>query len=463
MSVNNVTIVQALNKASEIKKSIVAPKKDVYQNVSHSEQMEIRQKHIIKYNKALVFVAKMGIALSAVMSAILIAISTGKCDKIINNILSKSCKPIDALKDFIQNAAKSKKLNQIDFEEARKHLHQENKINDKGLVSGAHEIKNLVRTLMGKNGNIISIKESKTQNGIWEIIYEINDKTLNEPKTVYLEEELSSEVIADLIKLCKKHNNKDLEMQLLDLIHSKKICNNDAIIASIEKALQEGVIIRGQSLEKSTLEVEQRLSTLSQQLKQAESDLKKAEETLENIKNAMKAMKEKPDFNPKDKEYQSLVNQNKQTRNMVRKLGGSVESIREKYKKQCKHYNHVKNSVNIYGENDGKLYAAYAHYEDKKLVVDSYFPISHGSKMQNEYLKEREKDSKLSFLDFKYLIGADRRHISQFETKLLEKLVKMFPNLPKYAARIGLPVGSLTAIAASLEIEKLNKEREKTK
>ena len=145
---------------------------------------------------------------------------------------------------------------------------------------------------------------------------------------------------------------------------------------------------------------------------------------------------------------------------MQRKLKGNLESVQEKFNKQKIHCEHVENSVNIYGENNGKLYAAFAHNEDGKLIVDSYFPISHGSKMQNEFLKERSKASSLSFLDFKYLIGAKRQHMHQFEKKLIQNLIKKFRSIPKYATYIGIPAGSAVGIATNFELEKLNKERE---
>ena len=464
---NKISLFQTVNNKISSPQNILKIQKNKLPNISPNERKEILEKNQSNYDEIMFRVMK-NVAISVmamvgIISCVLTAIYSGKCDKFLNNIFSLSCKPINIIKDLIQNIAKSKKLNQINFDKARKHIHQENIVNDKGLVNGAHEIKNFTRTLTKNNGNIVSLQESKTQNGIWEFFYEINNKTSDTPKTVYLEEELSNDTIESLKKLCKKHNNKELETKLIDLIESKKTCNNNAMITSIEKALKEGSVIRGESLVKSTYEAKRKYVILSQELKELELAHKKAEEAFENTQSALEQIKKRKNFDPKSEEFQRLLKENKETKRIKKELSGKFECIKEKQKKQQNHYNHIMNSVNIYGEDNGRLYAAFAHYENNDLIVDSYFPISHGSKMQNEYLETRARDTSLTLLDFKYLIGAGRKHVGSFVKKFDNNLKKAFPNIKKYTTYIGFSTGIVPIISTNIELKQLNKEREREK
>ena len=143
----------------------------------------------------------------------------------------------------------------------------------------------------------------------------------------------------------------------------------------------------------------------------------------------------------------------------MKNLEGELLEFENKVEKAKKHYDHTCNSVNIFGTKDGKLFASFAHYEGDKLVVDSYFPIANGSRMQEEYLAQQLNDNnEINMRDFKYIIGASREKINKFVNKLLKEKEEIAKDGVR---KIGATVSTIPIIASNIEIEKLNKEREK--
>lgn len=446
----------------QAKKSFLEKKNDK-KYVSNEEQLAIIQEK----NRKITSIALGGLlGCAAIAMASYFAIISGKCDRIVNNIATVLGNVIGKIDKFLHNSANSKGGLEFDSSRARKHLNNIG-VNKQGLISGAHEIKECIETLKQAGGNIKFIKESKTKNGLWEIGYEINGKMPDEPKTVYISEKLSEEFVEDLINLCKKYNNNELETMTKKIIKNKKFNSTEDFIEIIEQALKEGCVIKTRDIQIQETKARNNYRRLEKQLKHLQEEVntkkieleikqKEAKQALENYKKIHQAM---GDFDSKAEEFKRLKTACGNAKQEMKNLEGELLEFENKVEKAKKHYDHTCNSVNIFGTKDGKLFASFAHYEGDKLVVDSYFPIANGSRMQEEYLAQQLNDNnEINMRDFKYIIGASREKINKF----INKLLKEKEEIAKDGVRkIGATVSTIPIIASNIEIEKLNKEREK--
>ena len=380
---------------------------------------------------------------------------SGKFDKQVNKILSSDNKFIETLRESINSKVRRQLNDKLDFSNAKSHFHNIGAKN--GKVSGAHEIKECIQTLINEKGNICDIKQSKTQNGLWEILYEINGEIADASKTVYISKPLTDNDAKDLFSLSKKHFSKKLLKSINKIVDEKTICDVPEMESSIETALREGFIIRTKGLENSTSEARNNLSSLIYRLKLKTIDYNFAEQKLHQLKAELKELKKV--FVPTSDEFQSKVSEITSAKQLSKQLRSECDSLESSISKAKEHYNHVKDSVNIFGEKDGKLFAAYAHFDNNKVVVDSYFPIAHGSGLQKEFVECCLNSSVLSLNNIKCLIGAKESQINRFFLQLGKKFTKWFKsNFPKVAqgASIGIVAGSEVIVAS--DIKKSKKE-----
>lgn len=386
------------------------------------------------------------------------AFKSGKFDKQINKILSSDNKFIVGFRETINSKVKKQLANNLDFSKAKSHFHNIGAKN--GKVSGAHEIKECIQTLINEKGNICDIKQSKTQNGLWEILYEINGEIADASKTVYISKPLTDNDAKDLCSLSKKHLTKTLLKSINELVSEKAICDISEMESSIETALREGFIIKTKGLINSTVEAKNNLSSLICKLKDKSIDYNFAEQRLLQLKNELKELKKVVE--PTSDEFQSKVREITGAKQLSKQLKSECDSIESSIAKAKEHYEHVKNSVNIFGEKDGKLFAAYAHFENAKIVVDSYFPIAHGSNLQKEFVEYCLNTGLLSFNNIKCLIGAKESQINRFFLQLGKKFTKWFKsNLDKVAQGTSIGVLAGSEVIAASDIKKSQKEAKK--
>lgn len=426
-------------------------------NISEEEINAIVQKNVEKYNN-LIYAICGGIIVF--FGTTYLALISGRYDITLNKIATIMGKPINKIKDLLRNIAKRKINIQTDFTKARDHIHSRS-INNKGIISGAHEIKECIATLKENKGNIILIKPSKTRNGIWDILYEINGTIPSEPKSVYIEEKLSQNFIDDLNRLCKKYGDKNnLKETLEKLVADKNIISASSLQESAEKALLNGYTVRSADLEKCTEEALIRLHNLKVKLHLAKKnkELQIAKNKSIEARTAFENYKKSSSFDHKSDTFKKLMAEARSAeaeyKSISRKLSDLEQALIPKAEKT---YNTLQNTVKMFGEKDGNLYAAFAHYEGNKLIVDSYFPIAHGSNMQREFLDIKLNKNSISLLDIKYLIGAQEAQIRDFFKKIWKKYSDQIVG---YFILAGFGSSSAATIASTIHIKEKEKDLE---
>lgn len=415
----------------------------VYKNISYEEYQKIVRND---FEKTCIDVTKIALGGIALSTAAFLLFKSGKFDKQINNFCN-----------LIHLHTKKKISNILDFTKARNHF---NNIGVNGLkqISGAHEVRECIQTLLDEGGSIINIIPSKTQNGLFDITYEINNIVSDVPKTVYIAEELSAIDQTNLFNLTKKYRNKNLLKSLNKMINNAVFSDTSSFMQKTEDALKDGFIIKTPGMKAAVLDAKRRISSLtaqhtskSKQLPQLEDACKKAKDELKLVKNT---------YGPSSDEFQQKLSELSKAKEQLRKLKNELSSIQNRINNTMQHYKLISNSVNIFAENDGKLFGAFAHYENGKLLVDSYFPITHGSKLQNDFVKYCLDAQTLAISDIKCLIGAKKSAINDYFLNLGKNLKNWCVDkqvVPKGA--VGL--FTYSGIKSDIKARKLSKKREK--
>ena len=416
----------------------------VYNNISLDEYQKISNDELKKSCKHTAKILFTGVVLA--ITAFLI-FKSGKLDKQINNFCN-----------FIHLQTKKKINSILDFSKAKSHFHNigTNRVNQ---VSGAHEIRECIQTLLNESGNIVSIKPSKTQNGLFEIIYEINNIKSDTPKTVYVAEKLSNVDKKNLMILSGKYKSNDLLKSLAIIMNNKEFCNYKSMEKQIEQALRSGFIIKTPNMKKAANLAKHRISTLSSQYCSESSTLAQLEEIYKKAQVDVNEAKAYAGFNPKSEEFkQKLSILNNAKRNFIESKK-KVDKLRSDIDNANQHYKHINNSVNIFAEKDGKLFGAFAHYEKGKLLVDSYFPIAHGSKMQSDFVEHCLNSKSLTINDIKCLIGAKKSAINNYFLNLCMNLKDWCSN-KRIVRKSFYGLFAYSTVKSETKIKKLSKDRE---
>lgn len=371
----------------------------------------------------------LGVTTATLLPAIgcFLAFKSGRCDKYINEIIC-NIRNISQIKNkikqnIIENLGITKvrkylqiKLNTIkklDFTKARKHFHYVGESKN-GQISGAHEIRECIQSLIKNNGQIYEIKPSSTQNGIYEIFYEINGKKSNTPKTIYIEKALSRNDKKKLNALINKHGNPNLKKALDDLIKEQALIN-ESMSKLAEKALRNGKFIVPESFKNKIKDKAKALSELHKKLQKNENILSDLHNELnqkkEKLKNLGKSQQNKEERIQLSKE----ISQIKKT---INEAQGKIEKISNRINKAKKEYEKTKSEKMLIGEADGRLFAAYVDCSEGKNIVNSYFPIANGSELQKELIESCLIEKNFSFKDITLLIGATKSQIEQYFIKI---------------------------------------------
>ena len=361
-----------------------------------------------------------------------------------------------------------------DFSKANSHFHNIG-LNNDGQISGAHEIRECIRSLMEVNGNIIKISQSSTQNGFFDIYYEINGKRCDSPKTVYIKEELSKSDIKNIVSLFKTIIDVN---GFSKITGNKRYCDEKTISQIAQEALKNGFVIKKKPDPKKVEEASKKIAEITKKLKDfnaAQNRIKEIKETIrtENINfyELKKAITDKS-----SSEFKNMVTEHQRIIDTLQKelvslgvknpknININIEEVRKgieaELEKAEQHLRTIKDSFCIFGEKEGKLFGAYAHKEAEKVIIDSYFPITNGSKMQRQYLKYCLDGKLLTFNDIKCLIGAKKDQINTYFHNLFASFNKWMLEKDVVTKSCG---GIITVSAAQSELKarKLSAERKK--
>ncbi len=386
------------------------------------------------------------------------ALKSGKFDKQINKILSSDNKFIVSFREAINSKVKREIAEKLDFSSAKSHFHNIGTKN--GQISGAHEIRECIQTLISEKGKIYDIKQSKTQNGLWEILYEINGKRAEASKTVYISAPLTDNDAKNLFALCSNYVNRSMLQSIGSIVNEKSICDISKMELAVETALKEGFLIKTKGLENSAFKAKKDIISLTNSLKLKTNDYNLAEQNVAQLKDELKELKKI--VAPSSEEFQSKVKELKGAKQVSKQLKSECDSLESSISRTKEHYNHVKNSINIFGEKDGKLFAAYAHYENNKIVVDSYFPITHGCGLHSEFVDHCLDERLLSLNNIKCLIGAKESQINRFFLQLGKKFTNWFKsNSQKVFQGTSFTILAGSEVIATSDIKKNKKEAKK--
>ena len=424
-------------------------------NMSIEEYQQIR-KNALK--KTLKIIGGCLLAATVLSVSGIYAFKSGKFDKQINKVLSSDNKIIAYFRKKLNSKVKHEISEKLDFGSAKKHFHN---IGTKdGQISGAHEIKECIKTLKKEQGAIFDIKQSKTQNGLWEIFYEIDGIKVDTAKTIYISNPLTDKDANDLISLCRKNFSKRLLDSVNKLVNEQSIYNIPKMEATTEAALREGVFIRTKGLINATLKAKENIGNLTSKLQLSTNNYNLAEQRVSQLKKELQELKKVVE--PTYDEFQSKVKEISSEKAVLKKLKSECDSLKSSLAKGKEHYNHVKNSVNILGEKDGMLFAGYAHYDNNRIVVDSYFPITHGSSFQNELVDNCLDENLLSIANLKCLIGAKESQINKFLLQLGNKFKKWLKtNYTKILRDSYLGLIAASDLITASDIKKKNNEDKK--
>ena len=358
-------------------------------------------------------------------------------------ILNKFCDFTDKSLTFFNNKLQSifnqKIKEEFNFSKANEHFSTSG-INNLGKVSGAHEIRNFIKSLNTINGKILKIEESPTQNNLFEITYKTisDNKMQTDVKTIYIGKEMSTIEKNDFLKLIQYNSLLDLfllkkyTLNLNKLFSSDSVMDSDKVKSSARKAMTNGIQMRTKSLINDTEKAWKDIQNCEYELKIAGKRKKELQNIIKDIDAKKQIMIKEGKTNCP--EFKAIIKDRKkhidELHNIYSQLGCKPNGIKDPNQKNSlvakrnnayKRYLNRFNTFEIYGYNDGKLWGGYAQKENKINALNSYYPLINGSKKQEEFL-EALKERKFSFSDLKLYIGASKIQINNYTKKFKTRL-----------------------------------------